>query len=93
VADGALKRIVANTELAPDVRREAVSGALDSTSPDAEPWLLELLSGGDPTLAPCAALTLLHRDVEKFASVVEPYLDTLEGRDVTEARRLLAGDL
>lgn len=88
-----LKRIVANTELTPEVRREAVSGALDSASPAAEPWLLELLSGGDPALAPCAALILLQRDVEKFAAVVEPYLDTLEGRDVTEARRLLAGDL
>ncbi len=89
---GTLKRIVANTELAPEVRGEAVSGTLDSTSPAVEPWLLELLSGGDPTLAPCAALTLLDRDVEKFASVVEPYLDRLEGWDVTEARRLLAGD-
>ncbi len=87
-----LKRIAANPELDAEVHRQAVRGTIVCASPAVEPWLLELLSGGDPVLAPSAAEILLSRDVERFAAVAEPYLDAMEGRDATEARRLLARD-
>ena len=94
-----LRRIATDTGLDHRIRMGAIRYASGSASERAVSWLVAALDNGDQRIVASAAQALLFRDRERFAARIAPLLEDWKEEDmdgchweVTEARRLLAGE-